>query len=40
MISITPRNFFNFIFLKIFLKQIEGYVYLRSNGYEEYKKIL
>ena len=38
LVSITPYNFFAFLFLLIFRKKI--YVYLRSNGYEEYKSIL
>jgi glycosyltransferase involved in cell wall biosynthesis len=37
MISITPRNFLFFVLLKIFKKKIEGFVYLRSNGYIEYR---
>lgn len=37
MISVTPRNFLFFILLKIFKKKVEGFVYLRSNGYIEYK---
>lgn len=36
MISITPFNFFVFLFLKIFNKNIKGYVYLRSDGHKEY----
>ena len=38
IISITPYTFFAFLILFIFRKKI--YVYLRSNGYEEYKVIL
>ena len=38
IISITPYTFFAFLILFIFRKNI--YVYLRSNGYEEYKVIL
>ena len=38
LVSITPYNFFAFLFLFIFRKNI--YIYLRSNGYEEYKAIL
>ena len=38
IISITPYTFFSYILLFIFRKKI--YVYLRSNGYEEYKAIL
>ena len=38
LISITPYNFFIFIYLK-FLKRfpVEGFVYLRSDGFLEYK---
>tara|TARA_B110000196_G_scaffold54991_1_gene45475 strand:- start:220 stop:1269 length:1050 start_codon:yes stop_codon:yes gene_type:complete len=38
IISITPYTFFSFILLFFFKKKI--FVYLRSNGYEEYKAIL
>ena len=38
IISITPYTFFAYLFLFIFNKKI--FVYLRSNGYEEYKCIL
>ena len=38
LISVTPYTFIAFIFLFIFRKKI--FVYLRSNGYEEYKAIL
>ena len=38
LISITPYNFFAFFLLFIFRKNI--YLYLRSNGYEEYREIL
>ena len=38
MISITPRNLFFYIIIKFFVKNIEGYVYLRSNGHREYKQ--
>ena len=38
IISITPYTFFSYLLLFIFRKKI--YVYLRSNGYEEYKVIL
>jgi len=37
IISITPYTFFSFILLFIFRKKF--FVYLRSNGYEEYKAI-
>jgi glycosyltransferase involved in cell wall biosynthesis len=35
IISITPYTFFSFIFLFLFKKKI--FIYLRSNGHEEYK---
>ena len=38
VISITPYTFFACVFLFIFRKKI--YLYLRSNGYEEWKHIL
>ena len=38
LISITPHTFFAYLLLFIFKKKI--FVYLRSNGYEEYKVIL
>ena len=38
LISITPHTFFAYLLLFIFRKKI--FVYLRSNGYEEYKAIL
>jgi len=38
LISITPYSFFAYLLLFFFRKKI--YVYLRSNGYEEYKAIL
>ena len=37
LVSITPYTFFSYIFLFFFKKKI--FVYLRSNGYEEYKAI-
>ena len=37
LISITPYTFFACIFLSIFKKKI--FIYLRSNGYEEYRVI-
>ena len=37
LISITPYTFFAYLLLFIFRKKI--FVYLRSNGYEEYKHI-
>lgn len=38
IVSITPYSFFAYILLFIFRKKV--FVYLRSNGYEEYKAIL
>ncbi len=38
LISITPYTFFAYLFLFLFRKRT--FVYLRSNGYEEYKAIL
>ena len=38
MISITPRNFLCYILTKLLIRNIDGYVYLRSNGHEEYKQ--
>ena len=38
IISITPYTFFSYLLLFFFRKKI--FVYLRSNGYEEYKVIL
>ena len=37
IVSITPYTFFSYIFLFFFRKKV--YLYLRSNGYEEYKAI-
>ncbi len=37
MISITPRNLFFFILLKSCFKNFDGYLYLRSDGYQEYE---
>ena len=37
IISITPYTFIAYVFLFLFRKKI--FVYLRSNGYEEYKEI-
>ena len=37
IISITPRNFINYLIISFLLGNISGYVYLRSNGYQEYK---
>ena len=38
LISVTPHTFFAYLLLFIFRKKI--FVYLRSNGYEEYKAVL
>ena len=38
IVSITPYTFFTYIFLFIFRKNT--FIYLRSNGYEEYRAIL
>ena len=38
IISITPYTFFSYLFLFFFRKKV--FIYLRSNGYEEYKVIL
>lgn len=38
VISVTPYSFFAYLLLFIFRKKI--FIYLRSNGYEEYKVIL
>jgi len=38
IISITPYTFFSYLLLFFFRKKI--FIYLRSNGYEEYKAIL
>ena len=38
IISISPYTFFAYLFLFIYKKKV--FVYLRSNGYEEYKAIL
>ena len=39
-ISLTPFNFSVFLFLKLILKKKNFYLYLRSNGFNEYKVIL
>jgi glycosyltransferase involved in cell wall biosynthesis len=39
-ISLTPFNFIVFLFLKLILKKKFFYLYLRSNGFHEYKIIL
>ena len=40
MISITPFNFLCLLRLMLLGKKIKGFVYLRSDGYGEYKAIL
>ena len=38
MISVTPRNLLNFFYLSYLLrKKLKGFVYLRSDGFKEYK---
>jgi glycosyltransferase involved in cell wall biosynthesis len=37
LISITPRNFINYLIISFLLGKISGYIYLRSDGYQEYK---
>lgn len=37
MISITPYNFLIFLILKFLKNKINGYVYLRSDGFKEYQ---
>ena len=39
-ISLTPFNFIVFLFLKLILRKKFFYLYLRSNGFNEYKIIL
>ena len=38
MVSITPRNFINFVIVKFLIGEIPGYLYLRSEGHKEYQK--
>jgi glycosyltransferase involved in cell wall biosynthesis len=38
MISITPRNILFYALIKLFIKNLDGYVFLRSNGHKEYQK--
>ena len=37
MISITPRNFLYFLIIKFLYKNVDGFIYLRSNGHKEYQ---
>ena len=37
VISITIKNFINFLLLSFFFKKIKGIIYLRSNGFKEYE---
>ena len=37
MISITLRNIFFYLLLCLFIKDLKGFVYLRSDGYREYE---
>jgi glycosyltransferase involved in cell wall biosynthesis len=39
-VSLTPFNLIVFLFLKFFLRKKNLYLYLRSNGFAEYKIIL
>jgi len=36
IVSVTPRNFIIFCLLNFIIKDLSGYVYLRSNGHKEY----
>ena len=37
MISITLRNIFFYLLLCLLIKDLKGFVYLRSDGYKEYE---
>lgn len=37
IVSITPRNIFFYFLLNLFVKNLKGFVYLRSDGYKEYQ---
>lgn len=37
MVSITPRNIFFYLLLNMFVKNLRGFVYLRSDGHKEYQ---
>lgn len=37
VVSITPFNFLNYIILNFFYKNLDGFIYLRSDGYDEYR---
>lgn len=37
MISITPWNIFIYLLIKIFLDKVNGFIYLRSDGFKEYQ---
>lgn len=37
MISITPRNIFFYLLLCLSVKDLRGFIYLRSDGYKEYE---
>ena len=40
MVSITPRNVFFYLLLNLLVKNLKGFVYLRSDGYKEYQSRL
>jgi len=37
MVSITPRNILFYLLLNLFVKNLKGFIYLRSDGYKEYQ---
>jgi len=37
MVSVTPRNIFFYLLLNLLIKNLEGFVYLRSDGFKEYQ---
>ena len=37
IVSVTPRNIFFYLILNLLVKNLEGFVYLRSDGYKEYE---
>ena len=40
IVSITPRNIFFYLLLNLLVKDLKGFVYLRSDGYKEYESRL
>lgn len=40
IVSITPRNIFFYLLLNLLIKDLKGFVYLRSDGYKEYESRL